>query len=115
MRRLEKKKKNKIEIIEGTGRIIGPSIFSPKSGAIAVELANGEIETITSDNLIIATGSRPRSLAGLEIDGKYMMETPKISNNGLFVDSFGNITTGFFTVFPDGRQAIYKITTNLTM
>jgi dihydrolipoamide dehydrogenase len=66
-------KKNKIEVIEGVGRIIGPSIFSPKSGAIAVELANGEIETLLSQNLIIATGSRPRTLAGLEIDGKFIM------------------------------------------
>jgi dihydrolipoamide dehydrogenase len=66
-------KKNKIEVIEGSGRIIGPSIFSPKSGAIAVELANGEIETLVSENLIIATGSRPRTLPGLEIDGKFVM------------------------------------------
>jgi dihydrolipoamide dehydrogenase len=66
-------KKNKIEVIEGVGRIIGPSIFSPKSGAIAVELANGEIETLLSENLIIATGSRPRTLAGLVIDGKFVM------------------------------------------
>ncbi|MDB5056477.1 MAG: dihydrolipoamide dehydrogenase [Bacilli bacterium] len=66
-------KKNKIDVIEGVGRIIGPSIFSPKSGAVAVELANGEIETLISDNLIIATGSRPRSLPGLKIDGTYVM------------------------------------------
>jgi dihydrolipoamide dehydrogenase len=66
-------KKNKIEVIEGVGRIIGPSIFSPKSGAVAVELANGEIENLVSENLIIATGSRPRTLPGLEIDGKYVM------------------------------------------
>jgi dihydrolipoamide dehydrogenase len=66
-------KKNKIEVIEGVGRIIGPSIFSPKSGAVAVELANGEIETLISENLIIATGSRPRTLPGLEIDGKFVM------------------------------------------
>jgi dihydrolipoamide dehydrogenase len=66
-------KKNKIEVIEGMGRIIGPSIFSPKSGALAVELADGEIETLVSENLIIATGSRPRTLPGLEIDGTYVM------------------------------------------
>jgi dihydrolipoamide dehydrogenase len=66
-------KKNKIEVIEGLGRIIGPSIFSPKSGAIAVELADGEIETLLSENLIIATGSRPRTLPGLEIDAKFVM------------------------------------------
>jgi dihydrolipoamide dehydrogenase len=36
-------KKNKIDVVEGTGRIIGPSIFSPKSGSLGVELADGEI------------------------------------------------------------------------
>ncbi|MEX1030924.1 MAG: dihydrolipoyl dehydrogenase [Paenibacillaceae bacterium] len=62
-------KKNKIDIYHGNGRVIGPSIFSPRSGAVAVELSNGESETLVSDHLIIATGSRPRSLHGLVIDG----------------------------------------------
>jgi dihydrolipoamide dehydrogenase len=62
-------KKNKIDIYHGNGRVIGPSIFSPRSGAVAVELNNGESETLVSDHLIIATGSRPRSIIGLEIDG----------------------------------------------
>ncbi|MDR6549381.1 dihydrolipoyl dehydrogenase [Paenibacillus qinlingensis] len=62
-------KKNKITIHHGNGRIIGPSIFSPRSGAVSVEKEDGDIETLLSSNLIIATGSRPRSLPGLEIDG----------------------------------------------
>jgi len=62
-------KKNKIDVYLGNGRVIGPSIFSPRSGAVAVELNNGESETLVSDHLIIATGSRPRSLPGLNIDG----------------------------------------------
>ncbi|OAS22925.1 dihydrolipoyl dehydrogenase [Paenibacillus oryzisoli] len=62
-------KKNKITIHYGNGRIIGPSIFSPRSGAVSVEKEDGDIETLLSSNLIIATGSRPRSLPGLEIDG----------------------------------------------
>ncbi|MBW5446746.1 dihydrolipoyl dehydrogenase [Cohnella sp. CFH 77786] len=63
-------KQNKIQVIQGNGRIIGPSIFSPKSGAVAVELPDGESETIVPKNVIIATGSRPRRLAGLPYDGK---------------------------------------------
>jgi dihydrolipoamide dehydrogenase len=58
-------KKNKIEVIYGNGRIVGPSIFSPKSGAVAIEKADGEMETILPQHLIIATGSRPRTLPGL--------------------------------------------------
>ncbi|OCT12452.1 dihydrolipoyl dehydrogenase [Paenibacillus pectinilyticus] len=66
-------KKNKITIHHGNGRIIGPSIFSPRSGAVSVEKEDGDIETLLSSNLIIATGSRPRSLPGLEIDGKSIL------------------------------------------
>jgi len=62
-------KQHRIEIINGSGRIIGPSIFSPRSGAIAVELADGQSETIVPKNVIIATGSRPRRLEGLVYDG----------------------------------------------
>lgn len=66
-------KKNGIEVIHGKGRVIGPSIFSPKSGSLAVELANGEMESVVSSNLIIATGSRPRMLPGLKADGEYIL------------------------------------------
>jgi dihydrolipoamide dehydrogenase len=66
-------KKNKIDVIHGSGRVIGPSIFSPKSGAVAVEQANGESETLVSDHLIIATGSRPKHLPGLATDGRYVL------------------------------------------
>lgn len=66
-------RKNKIQILKGKGRIIGPSIFSPRSGAVAVELEDGEMETVVSTNLIIATGSRPRILPGLAPDGKVIL------------------------------------------
>lgn len=68
-------RKHKIEVIHGKGRVIGPSIFSPKSGAVAVELHDGEMETIVPTNLIIATGSRPRVLPGLEPDGKHVLSS----------------------------------------
>lgn len=68
-------RKHKIRVIEGKGRVIGPSIFSPKSGAVAVELPDGEMETVVPTNLIIATGSRPRTLPGLEPDGTYVLSS----------------------------------------
>ncbi|MNZ68036.1 Dihydrolipoamide dehydrogenase [compost metagenome] len=68
-------RKNKITVIQGSGRVIGPSIFSPKSGAVAVELNDGEMETVVPTNLIIATGSRPRNLPGLTPDGQYVLSS----------------------------------------
>lgn len=65
--------KHNITLIRGSGRIIGPSIFSPRSGSVAVELEDGETETLVPNQLIIATGSRPSMLPGLEADGKRIM------------------------------------------
>ncbi|ANB57261.1 dihydrolipoyl dehydrogenase [Anoxybacillus sp. B7M1] len=67
-------KKGKIDVYEGTGRILGPSIFSPMPGTISVEMNNGEEnEMLVPKNVIIATGSRPRTLPGLDIDGELVI------------------------------------------
>ncbi len=68
-------KKGKIAVYEGIGTILGPSIFSPQAGAISVQLNNGETEILTAKNVIIATGSRPRTLPGLTFDGTYIMNS----------------------------------------
>lgn len=67
-------KQGKIDVYEGIGRILGPSIFSPIPGTISVEMNNGaENEMLLPKNIIIATGSRPRTLPGLEVDGDYLL------------------------------------------
>lgn len=64
-------KKGKIDVYDGFGRILGPSIFSPMPGTISVEMNDGtENEMLVPQNVIIATGSRPRTLDGLKVDGK---------------------------------------------
>jgi len=69
-------KKGKIDIFEGTGRILGPSIFSPMPGTISVEMNNGEEnEMLIPKNVIVATGSRPRTLPGLTIDGEHVLSS----------------------------------------
>ncbi|MBM4762227.1 dihydrolipoyl dehydrogenase [Bacillus sp. B15-48] len=67
-------KQGKIDVYEGIGRILGPSIFSPMPGTISVEMKNGsENEMLIPKNIIIATGSKPRMIAGLEADGSYVL------------------------------------------
>ncbi|MEK5038698.1 dihydrolipoyl dehydrogenase [Sporosarcina sp. FSL K6-3457] len=69
-------KKGKIDVFEGLGRMLGPSIFSPMPGTISVEMNNGdENEMLILKNLIIATGSRPRTLPGLDIDEQQIMSS----------------------------------------
>ena len=62
-------KKNKIDVYIGNGRVIGPSIFSPQSGAVAVEPADGErsARPATSDHRH-RFAAAPAS--GLEADGE---------------------------------------------
>ncbi|MTH52334.1 dihydrolipoyl dehydrogenase [Bacillus mangrovi] len=67
-------KQGKIDVYEGLGRILGPSIFSPMPGTISVEMNDGtENEMLIPKNVIVATGSRPRSLPGLEPDGEAVL------------------------------------------
>ena len=54
-------KKNKIDYIRGTGRV-------PEPGTVAVESADGGSEILNASSIIIATGSQPMLLPGLEID-----------------------------------------------
>ena len=69
-------KQGKIDVYEGLGRILGPSIFSPMPGTISVEMNNGtENEMLIPKNVIVATGSRPRTLPGLDIDGDMVMSS----------------------------------------
>ncbi|WP_340001916.1 dihydrolipoyl dehydrogenase [Oceanobacillus sp. FSL K6-0127] len=69
-------KKGKIDVINGFGRILGPSIFSPMPGTISVEHENGEENTmIVPKNVLIATGSKPKTLPGLPIDGHFVMSS----------------------------------------
>jgi dihydrolipoamide dehydrogenase len=60
-------KKGKIDVYDGKGSIL-------QSKDVLVELNNDEGEIILSPrNILIATGSRPRTLPGLEVDESYVM------------------------------------------
>ncbi|WDL97074.1 dihydrolipoyl dehydrogenase [Alicyclobacillus sp. ALC3] len=68
-------KKHGIEVLQGTGRVMGPSIFSPQAGAVSVELAEGDPIILSPRFTLIATGSRPKPLAGLPFDGKHVVSS----------------------------------------
>jgi dihydrolipoamide dehydrogenase len=55
-------KKNKIDWIKGQGRLAGKN---------TVEISEGQTQTLVArKEIIVATGSQPRSVPGIEIDGK---------------------------------------------
>lgn len=68
-------KKHNIEVVPGIGRLMGPSIFSPQAGAVSVETPDGESHILSPRFTLVATGSRPKSLPGLEIDGEFVISS----------------------------------------
>lgn len=69
-------KKGSIDLYDGTGRILGPSLFSPMTGTISVEMNDGsENVMLMPKHIIVATGSRPTSIAGLKPDGERILSS----------------------------------------
>lgn len=69
-------KKRKIDIFYGIGRVLGPSIFSPMAGTISVEMADGsENEMLIPKQVMIATGSSPQTIEGIEMDGELIINS----------------------------------------
>src|SRR4051812_43653330 len=60
-------KKNKVEHVKGTGRIV-------KAGTVEVTAAGGN-QTLTCKNILIATGSAPVQLPSLPFDGKNVISS----------------------------------------
>ena len=64
-------KKNKVDVVTGFGRIAG-------HGKVTVAAADGAETTFSAKNLLIATGSTPRSLPGIEIDHQSVLSSDSI-------------------------------------
>jgi dihydrolipoamide dehydrogenase len=64
-------KKNKVDVATGFGRIAG-------HGKVSVATADGAETTFSAKNVLVATGSAPRSLPGIEIDHKSVLSSDSI-------------------------------------
>ncbi|MBD9516624.1 dihydrolipoyl dehydrogenase [Pseudomonas sp. PDM22] len=61
-------RKNKVDWVKGWGRIDGP-------GKVEVTDAEGSKTTLTAKDIIIATGSEPSPLPGVEVDNKRILDS----------------------------------------
>ncbi|GAA4065869.1 dihydrolipoyl dehydrogenase [Amphibacillus indicireducens] len=69
-------KHNKINIFNGYGRLLGPSIFSPMAGAISVEHEGEQENTILiGKHVLLATGTVANQLDLLPFDGKFILSS----------------------------------------
>ena len=59
-------KKNKIPLLKGAGRLAGPNL-------VVVEAEGQSAQQVEADKILIATGTKERSLPGLDIDGKQIL------------------------------------------
>lgn len=89
-------KKNKVESMQGWGRIAGP-------GKVWVE-QNGRKTEIETANIMLASGSDARSLPGVEIDNKFifdnrgMLDMPRIPKSLLIVGA-GAVGVEFASIY----------------
>lgn len=63
-------KKNGVETVQGFGTIVGAGQLQVRNG--------DEVQILEARNLLIATGSEPRSLPGIEIDGVSVVTNEEI-------------------------------------
>src|ERR1700678_3456508 len=59
-------KKNKVDWIKGAGKLAGP-------GLVEVTAADGSKTTLEAHAIVLASGSRPAPLAGVEVDQRRMV------------------------------------------
>ncbi|HET9476763.1 MAG TPA: dihydrolipoyl dehydrogenase [Dehalococcoidia bacterium] len=94
--------KHKIEMIEGEGRFLSPT-----------QVAVGE-RTLTAKNVIIATGSQPKEIPGLETDGKqvlnsdHLLELEELPKSIIIVGA-GAIGCEFASFFADAGTEVTLI------
>ncbi|HJV81569.1 dihydrolipoyl dehydrogenase [Noviherbaspirillum sp.] len=90
-------RKNKVEIIEGSGTLVG-------GGKVRVSLKDKGAREISAKHIILATGARPRVLPGLEPDGKQVWTyreamTPQAMPKSLLVVGSGAIGVEFASFY----------------
>jgi dihydrolipoamide dehydrogenase len=64
-------KKNKIDVIKGHGRLTG-------ANAVAVTAEDGSVTTLNTRNILLASGSRVRSLPHVKLDGNDIISSDEI-------------------------------------
>jgi dihydrolipoamide dehydrogenase len=90
-------KKNRVDVTSGFGRIAAP-------GRISVAASDGAETSYSARNILIATGSAPRSLPGIEIDHKTILssdsilEIPEVPKSLLVVGT-GAVGVEFASIF----------------
>ncbi len=87
----------RVERIAGRGRFVGPD-------AVEVVDRDGGLRLITADHFLLAVGSRPRALPGIDVDGERVMTSDHIEHlaalpTGLAIVGAGVVGCEYATIF----------------
>ncbi len=90
-------KKNKVEVHQGWGRLAGP-------GKVEVTAGDGSKSTLDARNVVLATGSAPRMLPGVAVDGAVVLTSDELLDleempGHLLVLGAGAVGVEFASVF----------------
>ena len=90
-------KKNDVKVVNGFGRIAG-------AGKVSVTAGDGSQTVYSARNILIATGSTPRSLPGMEIDHQTILSSDSILEvtevpRSLLVIGSGAVGVEFASIF----------------
>lgn len=96
-------KASKATLIAGDARLDGPN-------AVVVRTGDGE-ERLDAKNVILATGSKPRSLPGLETDGRVILDSDQVLNlerlpGSMIVLGSGAVGVEFASCYADYGVAV---------
>ncbi|MFT7521417.1 MAG: dihydrolipoamide dehydrogenase, partial [Kiritimatiellia bacterium] len=98
-----------VQLMRGSARFIGPH-------TLHVEGAKpGSVYTVKADNIVLATGSRPRTVDNIQIDGKYIITSDHLTRIQEFPESIvivgaGVIGCEFATILANfGHTKVYLI------
>jgi dihydrolipoamide dehydrogenase len=64
-------KQRKNVVFEGTGRLLADHV-------VEVTAPDGSTQQITGTNVVLAAGSVPRTLAGFDVDGGYVLTSDEV-------------------------------------
>jgi dihydrolipoamide dehydrogenase len=96
-------------------RVAGTAHFVDAHSVVVESPEPGQTRTITADHFIIATGSRPRMLPDIAVDGQYILTSDHIMSltcfpRSLVVLGAGVVGCEFATVFANyGQTKVYLV------
>jgi len=80
--------RNKIRIIQGTGSLAGENL-------VAVIDSDGKKHSLQAESILLATGSEPVSVPGLDFDGKYILSSTEALNLRTVPKKLGVVGGGY--------------------